>query len=53
MVSKIKVDEIESSQSGGDISVNSTLKADTISEKTSGNGIALSSSLTTLNDLSE
>ena len=41
MVSKIKVDEIESSQSGGDVTVNSELKVDTISEKTSANGVTI------------
>ena len=44
MVSKIKVDEIESSQ-GSDITVNSTVKVDTLEAKTSGGNIALNSSM--------
>ena len=45
MVSKIKVDEIESSQSGGDISVNSTVKVDALEAKTSGANIDINSNL--------
>ena len=44
MVSKIKVDEIESSQ-GSDITVNSTVKVDTLESKTAGGGIALNSAM--------
>jgi len=44
MVSKIKVDEIESSQ-GSEITVNSTVKVDALEAKTSGGNIALNSSM--------